>query len=53
MRFRLQNVAKETWMEIAAAVAEWVTWLAAGGAAAIAFASVARVLEAVLDLELR
>lgn len=40
-------------MEIAAVVPDWLTWLAAGAAGAVAFAAVARVLETVLDFELR
>jgi len=42
---------KENRMEIAPVVPDWLTWLAAGGVGALALAAVARILEAMLDLE--
>jgi hypothetical protein len=38
-------------MEFAPAVPLWLTWLATGIAGALALAALARMLEAVLDLE--
>ena len=40
-------------MDILTAVPEGLTWLAAGGVGAFALASLARMLEAMLDLEVR
>jgi hypothetical protein len=39
-------------MEIAPMVPEWLTWVAAGGAGALALAIIVRGLEAVLDLDI-
>jgi hypothetical protein len=39
-------------MEIGAEVPAWLTWLAAGGAGVCGMVAVARVFEAVFDLEL-
>jgi hypothetical protein len=39
-------------MEIAPAIPVWLTWLAAGVAGALALAALARMLDAVLDLEI-
>jgi hypothetical protein len=41
---------KETRMEIAPVVPEWLTWLAAAGVAMLAMAALARGFEAMLDL---
>jgi hypothetical protein len=38
-------------MELAAFAPEWLTWIAAGCAGAVALTAVARVLDAMLDLE--
>lgn len=38
-------------MEIVPAVPEWLTWLAAGGAGAFALGALARLLDAVFELE--
>ena len=39
-------------MEIVPVVPDWLTWIAAGCAGALALAALARGLEAVLDLDL-
>ena len=38
-------------MEIEPVVPAWLTWIAAGGIAVVAIAAVARMLEAVFDLD--
>ncbi len=42
---------KEKRMEIAPVVPEWLTWVAACGAGALAIAALARGFEALLDLD--
>ena len=38
-------------MEIVPAVPEWMTWIAAGGMGALALGALARMLEAVFELD--
>ncbi len=40
-------------MEVLSAVPEWLVWCTAGAAGAVALATLARILEAALDLELQ
>jgi hypothetical protein len=40
-------------MELLAAVPDWLVWCAAGGAGAVALASLASIIGAALDLEAR
>ncbi len=43
--------AKEMVMEFFAGMPEWLVWCAAGGAGAIALATLANILEAALELD--
>ena len=40
-------------MEVLAALPEWLVWLAAGAAGAIALATLARIIDTALELEAR
>lgn len=40
-------------MDLLAALPDWLVWCAAGGAGVLALATVARIIQAALDLDVR